>query len=102
MGSHMDRDHGGESTADILRHLRAKAEVLGDLGKNRVANGKVIRQWDAGGIRVQELPEDEQGVIRISIGGHPEITPSEYCNFRGDQSKAIDLLERCLAAMKSE
>ena len=99
MGSHVDTDHGKLSR--ILEELRLKSEVLSDLGKNRVTNDRVLEQWGHDGIRVQMLPDDKQGVLRISIGGHPDINPSEYCHFRGDQSKCIALLERCLAAMKS-
>lgn len=99
MGSHQDLDHDERSR--VIDELRCKAEVLSDLGRNRVTNDKVLEQWNHDGIRVQMLPEDRNGVLRISIGGHPGIERSEYCNFRGDQQQCIRLLERCLQAMKS-
>lgn len=99
MGSHQDVDHGQESR--VIEQLRMKAEVPSDLGKNRVTNDRVIEQWHHDKIRVQMLPDDPHGVLRVSIGGHLTIRPSEYCHFRGDQGKCIALLERCLAAMKS-
>ena len=84
-----------------MDELRRKAEVLSDLGKNRITNDRVIEQWEWDRIRVQMLPNDPQDVLRISIGGHPDINPSEYCNFRGDQAACIRLMERCLEAMKA-
>ena len=99
MGSHRDIDHGEESR--ILEALRLKAELMSEIGKNRVTYDKVLEEWKCDGIRVQMLPDDPQELLRISIGGHPTIKPSEYCNFRGDQSRCIRLLERCLKAMKA-
>lgn len=96
MGSHRDTDH-----AAILEDLRRRAEIMKDLGKNRIANEKVVEEWTHDAIRVQMLPNDPNGVLRISIGGHDDLKPSEYCNFRGDQGRCIRLLERCLAAMKA-
>ena len=101
MGSHMDTDHRESERKRVLKQLRLKSELLSELGKNRHNNQRVLEQWTHDRIRVQMLPEDEQGVLRVSIGGHPEIKPSEYCNFRGDQGRCIALLERALKAMKS-
>jgi len=98
MGSHQDTDH----TAEILKELKYKAEVMTSLQKNRIAAEKPIRAWSHDKIRVEHLPDDEHGVLRISIGGHPDFTRSEYCNFRGDQSRCIKLLERCLKALKQK
>lgn len=100
MGSHADVDHGEKSR--ILDELRLKAELMSELGKNRVTNDKVQKEWVHDDIRVQLLPDDPQGVLRISIGGHPDFDRSEYCTFRGDQSKCIALLERCLSAIKAK
>ena len=99
MGSHQDIDH--DFKKKILDELKAKSEVLSDLGKNRVTNDRVVEEWVHARMRVQMLPDDQQGVLRISIGGHPDLHPSDYCNFRGDQGKCIALLETALAAMKS-
>lgn len=99
MGSHIDNDH--EERNRIINELKLKSELLCDLGKNRITNDKVILEWKHDGIRVQMLPDDQHGVLRVSIGGHPEMDRSEYCNFRGDQGRCITLLERCLEAMKS-
>ena len=99
MGSHRDVDHNLRK--HVMDSLSLKAELLSDLGKNRIANEKVLDEWTHDGIRCQLLPDDEYGVLRLSIGGHPEIMPSDYCNFRGDKGRCIALLEKVLAAMKS-
>lgn len=99
MATHSDADHGKKSR--ILEELRLKAELMTEVGQNRMTHDKVIEEWTHDGLRVQMLPDDPQGVLRISAGGHDEIKPSEYCNFRGDQGKCIALLEKCLAAMKA-
>ena len=100
MGSHQDVDHQEKSR--VLDELRLKSELLSELGKNRVTADRVLEEWEHDSIRVQMLPDDPQGVLRISIGGHPDFERSEYCNFRGDQARCIRLLERCLAAMKAK
>jgi hypothetical protein len=98
VGSHVDSDHGERSR--ILDELRLKSEMLEELGKNRVTNDRVIEEWTKHGMRVQMLPDDPHGVLRISIGGHADIKPSEYCSFRGDQGRCIKLLEKALKLMK--
>ena len=99
MGSHSDVDHGEKSR--ILQELKLKAELMEEIGKNRVTQDRVVEEWTKYGVRVQMLPDDPHGVLRISIGGHPEFSKSEYCNFRGDQGRCIALLEKCLKVMKS-
>lgn len=102
MGSHADRDHREGQYQSVLESLRAKAEVMTDLGVNRVTNDRVLEEWEHDGVRIQMLPDDPHGVLRISIGGHSDIKPSDYCNFRGDQGRCIVLLEKCLVAIKAK
>jgi hypothetical protein len=101
MGSHRTEDH--EARKEFLQEMRLRAEIMSDLGKNRMTTeGKVIRKWKEGGITVAELPADMSGVLRISIGGGPDTpVPGDYCNFRGDQGKCIALLERAIKAMQA-
>ena len=102
MGSHGDMDHGEDARrSEVIKELTLKAELMTELGKNRITADRPLEAWQHEGISVQMLADDPQGVLRISIGGHPEFENSEYCNFRGDQGRCISLLERCLAAMKS-
>ena len=99
MASHQDVDHNKRS--EILKELMYKAEVLSDLGKNRLQQGDVLEEHTIEGMRLRKLKDDEHAVARISIGGHPEIEPSQYCNFRGDKRHCIELLERALFGLKS-
>ena len=101
MGSHLDQDHSGNAErSKILDELRIRSELMSELGKNSHQTANVVRKWNHDKIEVSEKEPDQNGVLRISIGGHPDMTRSEYCNFRGDQSKCIALLERCIKAMK--
>ena len=103
MGSHQDLDHIDEQRREFLKDLGRRAEIMTDLGKNELQHGKAIRQWKHEGVTVQQLDEDMNGVLRISIGGGSHLpVPGDYCNYRGDQSRCIRLLERALEAMKAE
>ena len=102
MGSHQDRDHRlEEEQARFIEELKIRGDVMAELGKNRLAQGKPIRKAEIDGIRFAEQEEESTGVIRISIGGGPD-TPvrGDYCTFRGDQGKCIALLESVIAGLK--
>ena len=101
MGSHRQDDH--QLRQEFLKEMSLRAEIMTDLGKNRMTTeGKCLEKWTHDGIRVERLPDDMSGVLRISIGGGEDTpVPGDYCSFRGDQSKCIRLLEAALAAMKS-
>ena len=102
MGSHYDKDHKAIRQS-FIDELKLRSEIMTDLGKNRLQNEKVQEQWFHDEIQVQRLPDDRQGILRISIGGGDDLPiRGDYCNFRGDQSKCITLLERVLNAMKSQ
>ena len=101
MGSHQDIDH--ELRQEFLKDLTRRAEIMTDLGKNSLQQGRPLRQWKHIGIVVQQMEDDMNGVLRISIGGGNHLpVPGNYCTFRGDQSKCIDLLTTALEAMRAE
>lgn len=102
MGSlHSDMDHSRQR--ELLNELKIRGDVMQELGRNRMAQDKPIRIWKHEGLTVQEQEAESTGVLRISIGGHPDAPAlGDYCTFRGDQSKCIAILERALAAMKAE
>jgi hypothetical protein len=57
-------------------------------------------RWRANGVECVHLPNDEQGILRVSIGGgHPKVNLN-YCNFRGDVGQVIELVEKALSALK--
>ncbi len=101
MPSHRDQDH--QLRREFLKELELRAEIMTDLAKNDLQQGQVLQQWKHDGVTVQNLPDDRQHILRISIGGGDHLPiHGDYCNFRGDQSKCIQLLTRCLEAMKQQ
>ena len=44
--------------------------------------------------------DDEQGILRISIGGCDTAVGLNYCVIRGDLGQCIDLLEKALVALR--
>jgi len=57
--------------------------------------------WKANGVYCQHLPDDEQGIARISIGGGDGLPVSvDYCNIRGGVGRCIELMERAITALK--
>lgn len=61
-----------------------------------------ICQWKASnGIHCTRLPDDEQGILRISIGGgeHLPVTMN-YASVRGSIGQVIELLEKTLVALR--
>lgn len=99
MATHADKDH--ELRREFMKELELRAEIMEDLVKNTIQNEPVLADWKHHGVRCQLLPDDRQGILRISIGGGPD-TPvrGDYCNIRGDVGKCIALLERAVEALK--
>jgi len=50
-------------------------------------------------IRITKQPDDPHGILRISLGGIPEI--GYYCVYRGTKEQVIDCLGKALIAMKA-
>jgi len=99
MASHSDSDH--EMKARVLDELRMKAELMEDLGKNDLALGNVQSESRLDGIHIRQLPPDKQGVLRLSIGGRPDMEGTQYLTYRGDTRQCVELLEQALSAIKS-
>lgn len=101
--SHDDRpDH--VKRAFVARLQERAGEVYAKAGSTIASpsSGEVIeREWQAFGVHCSELPADEQGILRISIGGGPH-TPIQlnYCTFRGSHADCVDLLRKALKAME--
>jgi hypothetical protein len=55
-----------------------------------------LREWTYGDVVVRQMPPDEHGVLRISVGGWPGPA---YCVFRGDPDHCLELLHRAYLAM---
>lgn len=62
---------------------------------------ETLQSWDsANGVSVRQLPEDEQGILRISVGGGIQKVDVNYCVCRGDLAKCAHLLEKAAHALK--
>ena len=58
-----------------------------------------LDKWRAEcGMNIVQRPDDEQGILRVSVGGKPAVI--DYCVFRGDRAKCAELLERAAAALR--
>ena len=93
-----------DDEAHIRLLLEQTLEDLEDEGVEVLvaSNGEELVCWQAHDVDVAKLPDDEQGIIRISIGGG-DATPVQlnYCRFRGDHGACVDLLRKVLRAMEA-
>lgn len=97
--------HDDFSHEDFFKRLLERANDSVENRRSEITTGKPderpLSSWRARGVECVHLPPDEQGILRISIGGgHPHVELN-YCNFRGDLGKCISLLEKALKAMRS-
>lgn len=102
MQTHYDDNHQS-AFIDRLRERAAKAEkaaasviTAGEEGEQELGRWKA-----SNGVHCRHLPDDPQGILRISIGGgeHLPVTMN-YIVIRGKVSQCIDLLEKALAALR--
>lgn len=107
MNTHDDFAHTSSKKRLFLRELEERAKKMVDNRASAITGGSpgepVVDNWTENGIMVTKRPDDEQGIMRISIGGGPNTPVNiDYCVFRGDLGDAVDLLERALVALKSK
>ncbi len=102
MNSHLDDDVRRDSW---LRSLEGKADRIKAEGRSQITGGKpgeeCLAAWDSQSVGVRQLPPDEHGILRISIGGGQTPVPLNYCVFRGDHGACVDLLRKALAALEA-
>ena len=67
--THEDRTHGTE----FLRRLTQRADDMVRDKQSENTAGKEgeepLAEWKHKGVSVRHMPDDEQGILRISIGG---------------------------------
>ena len=101
MQTHEDGSHVGE----FLRRLKERATQMKQDRASEITGGKdgekELARWDAEGIQCIHRPEDEQGVLRISVGGGETPVPLNYCVIRGDLGQCIELLEKAARALRA-
>ena len=95
----------GDASQDWLNSLAAKADRMKAAGQSRIAGGddseSTLMEWAASGVDVRQLPPDEHGVLRISVGGGETPVPLNYVVFRGNHGACVDLLRTALAALEA-
>ena len=102
MQTHRDDDF----SRDWLKSLEEKADRMVANGASMITAGvegeKALAEWQFKSVGVRHMPEDEHGILRISIGGGEHIPiPLDYCVFRGDRGQCVDLLRRALKALEA-
>src|SRR3990167_4441942 len=101
MQTHQDSDFRDR----WLDSLRNKADQMQADGKSNITGGEdgeqALAAWKSHGVHVKHLPDDEHGILRISVGGGTE-TPIllNYLVFRGNYEACVSLLEQALRALK--
>lgn len=88
-----------------MERLRERADENERRGLSQIAGGKpeepVLEEWESNGVHVRHLPDDEQQILRISIGGGGlAAVEHNYCVFRGPHGACVDLLRKVLRAME--
>ena len=91
----------------FLKKLEERAGKMKERKMSEITAGKenepIIAQWRAHGMQVTVRPDDEQGILRISVGGGDKTpVPLNYCTVRGDIGACIKLLERAIRALRGD
>ncbi len=102
--THSNRDAEQKAVAEWLESLGRKADKMKAEGSSSISAGApgepTLAHWAAHGIDVEQLPDDEHGILRISVGGGDTPANVNYCRFRGDREECVALLRRALRAME--
>ena len=101
MQTHYDSDFRSK----YLDSLREKADRMTKEKLSQITAGqegeKPLAAWKAEGMQVQHMPDDEHGILRISVGGGHNIPIKlDYCTIRGSVGQCITLLEKAIAALR--
>lgn len=102
MQSHNDGD--GKIRSEFMKRLQERANAAVSKGQSQIAGGRpgeaVLEEWQTYGVHVRHLPNDEQGILRISVGGGDTPVPLNYLVFRGSHVQCVDLLRKALRALE--
>jgi hypothetical protein len=100
MQTHEDSQH------KFIAELRERAAKANTAAASVIAAGEKDEQelgsWKASnGVHCRHLPDDPQGILRLSIGGgeHLPVTMN-YVVVRGKIGQCIELLEKALVALR--
>lgn len=102
MESHQD-DDSLQLDPKFWPRLQRRAEGMKEYGLSQITGGKpdepVLDQWQHGVMHIIQRPDDEQGILRISIGGGVKGADLDYCVFRGKRQQCLDLLRAAVRAL---
>jgi hypothetical protein len=101
MQTHEDNNH---LQTGFMDRLRERAESMVENKESEITAGKEgeveLASWRHKRWHIRHMPDDEQGILRISLGGGETPLPMNYLVFRGPVGRCITLLEGALAAIK--
>ena len=101
MDTHRDSSHlTAARFMDRLKERAAEDEPLSQITAGKEGE-PTLAKWNYGGVSIRQLPPDEQGILRISIGGGETPVPLNYLVFRGSHGACVDLLRKSLAALEA-
>ena len=110
MQTHLDSDFVDNEQRkkfrdEFLQRLTARADQSMKEEKAKITYGadgeQIVAEWKANGVGVRQMPDDPQGILRISIGGGDHLPVIvNYCTFRGSRGHCIDLLRKALQALE--
>ena len=102
MQTHDDLQHRDDP---YMRRLKERADEAMRNSASQITAGypneKAIDEYLANDVYVTQRPDDEQGILRISVGGGVRNRNVNYCVFRGDRKRVIDLLKKAVVALEA-
>jgi len=107
MQTHRDSEHNNEMTRQWWASLEAKAAKMVAAADSTITAGvdgePVLAEWRQNRMTCIQRPDDEHGILRISVGGdHPLHKSLNYCVFRGDRTRCAYLLEQAVRALREK
>lgn len=102
MQTHYDSNHQSRFI-ETLRERAAKAEkAAASVITAGEKDEKELGSWKgSNGVHCRHLPDDPQGILRLSIGGGEDLPVTlNYVVVRGKIGQCIDLLEKALVALR--
>jgi hypothetical protein len=101
MQSHNDQD---ALPANFWNRLETRAERMMAKGESQITAGApgepVLKEWRHRTMCIVQRPDDEQNILRISVGGGVVGADISYCVFRGDRTQCANLLEQAAVALR--
>ena len=99
METHEDRDFSAGDR--LFNELKSRALDMTRARQNLITAGaeneQPLEEWQSGSMIVKKLADDQQGVLRISVGGNVGFG---YCVFRGSRQACRTLLEQAWKALE--